>query len=521
MSFVSIEFLLFILVTCVIYYACPKRVKPFVLLLANYVFYIISTGMLAIYLLVTTCIIYISARIIQKIEDRKDKIKQLDKEEKKIAKNKIKKQKKIAIVISVIICLGILAVLKYTPFFVEILNSILNVFKIHEITAVKHFLLPLGISYYTLQAISYIVDVYRGKYAAEKNFIKVALYMSFFPLMVEGPISRFDTLSEQLYADNKFNYEQMKKGLTRIGWGFFKKLVIADRAALFVNNVFGHSEYGGLVAGVAIILYTLQIYAEFSGCMDIVIGTAKLLGIKLSENFEQPFFSKSIQEFWRRWHITLGTWLKDYVFYPISLSKMNLNVSGAAKKHLPVHLSKFVIVAFPLFFVWFSNGLWHGASLKYVLYGLYYYVIMMLGVLFEPVFKWIIKIFKINTEVFSYKLFQMIRTAFLVLIGMTIFRAQTLTEAFNMLMAIFTKPSGASIFSLGLSLNQFLILFISSVVLFFVSLAKENKIDVNEKLNEQNLVFRWLVYFAVITVIVVCGIYGIGYDASSFIYGQF
>ena len=230
MSFVSIEFLLFIIVTCVIYYACPKRVKPFVLLLANYVFYIISTGMLAIYLFVTTCIIYIAARVIQKIDDKKDKIKELEKEEKKIAKNKIKKQKKLAIVVSVIVCLGILAVLKYTPFLVEVLNGILNIFKISNITGVKHFLLPLGISYYTLQAISYIVDVYRGKYTAEKNFVKVALYMSFFPLMVEGPISRFDSLANQLYEGNKFDYDQMKLGLTRIGWGFFKKLVIADRA---------------------------------------------------------------------------------------------------------------------------------------------------------------------------------------------------------------------------------------------------------------------------------------------------
>ena len=339
--------------------------------------------------------------------------------------------------------------------------------------------------------------------------------------MVEGPISRFDSLANQLYEGNKFDYDQMKLGLTRIGWGFFKKLVIADRAALFVNNVFGHTEYGGIVAGVAIILYTIQIYAEFSGCMDIVIGTAKLLGIKLTENFEQPFFSTSIQEFWRRWHITLGTWLKDYVFYPISLSKMNMTVSGAAKKHLPTHLGKFVIVAFPLFFVWFSNGLWHGASLKYVLYGLYYYVIMMLGVLFEPIFKWILKIFKIKTEVFSYRLFQMLRTTILVLIGMTIFRSKSLMDAFNMLMSIFTKPGGANILGLGLSIWSFVVLIIATIVLFFVSLAKENKIDVCEKLNEQNLVFRWAVYFFVITVILIFGIYGVGYDASSFIYGQF
>lgn len=520
MSFVSLEFLLFILVTCVVYYTCPKCVKPVVLLLANYVFYIISTGVLAIYLLITTIIIYISARILHKIENRKKALDTLEKEAKKLAKAKIKKQKRIVVTISVLICLGVLVVLKYTPFLVSILNGVLRIAKIREIATVKHFLLPLGISYYTLQAISYVVDVYRGKYEAEKNFVKVALYMSFFPLMVEGPISRFDELQEQLYKNNRFDYEEMKMGLTRIGWGFFKKLVIADRAAIFVNNVFG-KEYGGFVAGIAIVLYTLQIYAEFSGCMDIVIGTARLLGIKLTENFEQPFFSKSIQEFWRRWHITLGTWLKDYVFYPISLSKMNLRVCSLAKKHLTSYLSKFVTVAFPLFFVWFSNGLWHGASLKYILYGLYYYIIMMIGVLFEPVFNWIIKIFKIRKEVFSYRLFQMLRTTFLVLIGMTIFRSHSLIDAINMLKAVVTKSSGINVLNLGLSMSSFIVLIVATVIFFFVGLAKEKNINVNEKLNEQNLIFRWLVYFVMISIVLVFGIYGIGYDASSFIYGQF
>lgn len=520
MSFVSIEFLLFILVTYIVYYVCPKCVKPYILLIANYVFYIISAGVLSIYLIITTIVIYISAMILQKIENSKDKIKNLEKEEKKIAKSRIKKHKKIVVIITIAICLGILVVLKYTPFLVSILNKILTLFKISNISAVKHFLLPLGISYYTLQAISYVVDVYRGKYKAEKNFVKVALYMSFFPLMVEGPISRFDDIAESLYSGKKFNYEEMKLGLTRIGIGFFKKLVIADRAAIFVNNVFG-KEYGGLVAGIAIILYTLQIYAEFSGCMDIVIGTARLFGIKLSENFEQPFFAKSIQEFWRRWHITLGTWLKDYVFYPISLSKMNLNVCSWAKKHLVTYLSKFITIAFPLLFVWLANGLWHGASEKYVLYGLYYYVIMMIGVLFEPLCKWILKLFKVKTEVFSYRLFQMIRTTFLVLIGMTIFRSHTLHDAYNMLVSVITKPSGIGILELGVSLNSFIVLIIATVIVFFISLAKENKINVNEKLNEQNLVFRWLIYFTFITIILIFGIYGVGYDASSFIYGQF
>ena len=210
MSFVSLEFLLFILVTCVVYYTCPKWVKPVVLLLANYVFYIISTGVLAIYLLITTIIIYISARILHKIENRKKALDTLEKEAKKLAKAKIKKQKRIVVTISVLICLGVLVVLKYTPFLVSILNGVLRIAKIREIATVKHFLLPLGISYYTLQAISYVVDVYRGKYEAEKNFVKVALYMSFFPLMVEGPISRFDELQEQLYRNNRFDYEEMK-----------------------------------------------------------------------------------------------------------------------------------------------------------------------------------------------------------------------------------------------------------------------------------------------------------------------
>lgn len=177
--------------------------------------------------------------------------------------------------------------------------------------------------------------MYRGKYKAEKNWGKIALFLSFFPQMLEGPIGRYEDLAEQLYKPHDFNYKRVKYAIQIILWGLFKKMVIADRAALYVNEVFNkYNEYSGIVIVMAIILYTIQIYAEFSGCIDIVRGVAQIFGVTLAENFKRPFFSKSIQEFWRRWHITLGEWLKDYIFYPISFSKLTINLTTNVKKYL-------------------------------------------------------------------------------------------------------------------------------------------------------------------------------------------
>ena len=267
-------------------------------------------------------------------------------------------------------------------------------------------------------------------------------------------------------------------------------------------------------------LYTLQIYAEFSGCMDIVSGLSKMMGIELTKNFERPFFSKSIQEFWRRWHKTLGAWLKDYIFYPISLSKISINVTKFSRKKLSKNLARFVPVAFSLFFVWFINGFWHGASWKYILYGLYYYVIMMIGLLFKPITDKMVDKLKINIESKIYKAFQVIRTCIFVFIGMMLFRSKTIVDAFNMFKCIFTKRT-TQITTFGLTKIDFIIILLCFILMIIYSILEEKNVKVIEKLNKSNLIFRYFIYLILVFGIIIFGIYGPGYNPSDFIYGQF
>lgn len=530
MAINSLYFILFVAIVCILYFIVPKKVKWLVLLLSSYTFYFLSSSKLIVFLLITTLSIYLAALWMGKIDKKaKQTCKTIeDKTKKKEIKQKAKTKKKWVIALTVLINFGILAFVKYFNFIAGNLNSVFEMLHFQIEIPFRDLILPLGISYYTLQAISYVVDVYRAKIEPDKNLGRVALFVSFFPQIVEGPIGRYESLATQLYEPHKFSYKSAKFGIQLMLWGYFKKLVIADRAALFVNEVFGsYAQYSGITIILAIALYTLQIYAEFSGCMDIVRGTAQIMGIDMAVNFERPFFSKTVQEFWRRWHITLGTWLKDYIFYPISFSKFTLKLTEFAKKIFKnSYISKLIPAAFALFFVWFGNGMWHGASWKYICYGLYYYIIMLIGMLLEPLGNKIIEKLKINTKAFSYKLWQILRTTGFVFIGMLIFRSHSLADAWKMFCSIFTfKGIGTlfngTLFKIGCIPQDFIVLVVGVLMLLVVGLLQEKGYHIREKIQNQNLVFRWLLYYGVIFAIILFGIYGQGYAASDFIYGQF
>lgn len=488
MSYASIEFLLFVLVLVLIYYIFPKKHRYIVLLIGSLIFYYLFSGKYIIFILLSSVITYFSGKLIEKYNDKR----------------------KLILTLSILLNLSFLLVLKYNNFFGDIFRVVgINI-------PYKKFILPIGISYYTLETISYLTDIYRKRMKAENNYLKVLLFLVYFPQIVEGPIANYSRLSKTLFNTEKFNYDNFISSFVLIGWGFVKKLVIADRAGIFVNNVF-ENNYGGILLIIGILLYTLQIYADFSGCIDIVSGVSELFGVKLDENFKRPFFSKSIQEFWRRWHITLGTWLKEYVFYPISLSKINMKLNLKLMKMKSKYLSKFIITAFPLFFVWFFNGMWHGASFKYVVYGLYYYVLMMIGILLEPILKRIISIFKVNTEVWSYKFFQAIRTILIVCFGMFLFRV----DSFAQMGVMLHSKASTALFSLGLKKADFALLIVGIFIMLIVGVMQEFNINIREELQKQNLIFKWLVYYIIIFSIIIFGIYGKGYDAASFIYGGF
>lgn len=524
MSYTSYTYLLIFLGTVFLCYtAAPKRYKWTVLLLSSYVFYWINSKGLIVFLLLSTVAVYFAGIFLNRINDTAALAKKgLEKEDKKQIKTLVNWQKRAVVTLAVGFIFGILLVLKYSAFFAHSLNSVFGFLHLKELK----FMLPLGISYYTLQAAGYIIDVYRGKYRASESFGKVALFLCFFPQIVEGPIGRFDLLADPLYEGHGFDYDRLAKGVQLIFWGLFKKMVIADRANIFVAQVFdGYNNCSGSIILLGGLLYTLQIYAEFSGCMDIVTGSAQIFGVPLSKNFERPFFSKSVGEFWRRWHITLGAWLRDYVFYSVSLSKPFMKLSKFAKNHFNEFLGSLVPASFAMFFTWFGIGFWHGAGWKYIVYGLYYYGIMMAGMYLEPLFAKAFSVLKIKRDSKFLNALRILRTVIIVIGGMMLFRADTVGAWGGMLNSIFTSFGAGGFLrtavSLGMDKQDFLIVAVGALVMLIISILQEKGIKVRDSLARQKLPVRWCVYACLVLAVVIFGAYGQGYDAVDFIYGQF
>lgn len=520
-----IYLVLFLGITFLLYTVFPKKIKWTVLLTASIAYYALaSRWWLLIFILMTTITIYYSAIWIDRINDLFKSVKHvLSREEKKSFKEKLLWQKKMVVVLMLLVNIGTLIFLKYSNFFSEVLNSLVFEHLRMQIPMMKLFL-PLGISFYTLQAVSYVIDVYRGKYKADRNIGRVGLFLVFFPTIVEGPIARYDQVAHQLYEGHSFHYENLTHGVQLILWGMFKKIVIADRANMLVNFVFGeYLSYSGLSVIFAIIFYTIQIYTEFSGCMDIVRGSAQIFSVHLPENFKQPFFAKSINEFWQRWHITLGAWLRDYIFYSVSLSVPFKKFSQFVKAHSNDYISRLLPATTALFFVWITNGLWHGSSLKYVMYGMYYYAFMVIGMFMEPIFKKVLDKLHIKKETWYFKGFQIFRTILIVNIGMLIFRADNLSSAYHMFISCFQNFSLdiGQLAHLGLSVPDILMVIIGVVVVLIVGLIREKGIHIRESVGKWHIIPRWAFYLVGFLVVVIFGAYGRGYDIVSFIYAQF
>ena len=316
------------------------------LLLASYVFYFLAGASYLPYIFVTTVSTYLIARKINSLQNVveayiKEHKKDLSREERKEYKAKEKKKQWRLLLLCLFINIGILAVLKYTNFAISNVNSVLNGFGSSTRLEFVDFVLPMGISFYTFQSMGYLIDVYRGKYEAEKNPLKFALFVSFFPQLVQGPISRFDDLAKTLYEEHKFDATTVASGLQRILWGYFKKMVIADRMLVAVNTLIkGPEEYQGAYVFAGMLFYALELYADFTGGIDITIGIAEALGIRVTENFHRPYFSKNIKEYWNRWHITMGNWFTNYIFYPLSLTKSMQKLSKWGRAKLGVGIGK-------------------------------------------------------------------------------------------------------------------------------------------------------------------------------------
>lgn len=527
MSYVSLEFLFFVIVCLIVHYSLPKRFRYIVLLLASLVFEFIFSKFLVIATVAAALIVYITAiRIGKKDEEFKRKKQELSREERRKLKKRIKKQKKNILALACVFSFGMLVVFKYLGFLTGIFNSFVSLFSSNTIPVVS-LIMPIGISYYTLSIVGYVTDVYRGVIKPEKNFLKLLLFTVYFPCIVEGPILSYDKISAQINHPNKITYDSFMSAIELVLLGLIKKMIIADRAGIVANLVFDNpSEYNGLSSLLGIILYSVYIYFDFSGCMDIVIGVSELFGIELPRNFNQPFFSRSIQEFWQRWHITLGDWIKKYIFYPVSLSKISKNISSiSASKKISPYYKSIIPMLFSLFFVWSFNGIWHGSSWKYFLYGMYWYVLLSLGLLFEPLFKKGCGALKINRESKPFHLFQMIRTAFIVVIGLAIFRAETISDFVSILASVFNL---SNVVGNLMSLYKETLLFpldyavipVFIFIMFIISVWKEKGMDLRSRLQEKPWL-RWVVITLSIILLISLGVYGTSYTEQPFVYAQF
>lgn len=510
-------------ITFLLYSIVPQKAKWVVLMLGSWVFYFVSAKGYIIQLLVATLIVWAIGLWIQKLNEiQKAKRKAAPKAERKAVKAKYTKYKQWVLALGVISTFGILLVCKYTNFFIDTTNSIFGT-TLNNV----HIIQPLGISFYTLQAISYMTDIHHGKYEAEKNPLRISLYLSFMLTIVEGPVARYDQLGIQLKEGKKFDTHNFIYGAVRVTWGLIKKVIIADRAAAFANAVFdNHNEYTGIAVIAGIMFYTLQLYLEFSGIMDVMCGLGEMLSIQMPGNFNRPFFAKTINEFWQRWHITLGSWLRDYIFYPISLSKPFMNLSKSARNKFNPYYANLIPTAVALFFVWFGNGFWHGAGWKYVTYGLYYYLLMMIGLFLEPVFKKICGALKINRESKGFHLFQMLRTFVVVNFGMLIFRADDLKTAASMFKSIFINIDFSVLMQghnngFGLDMYDYYLLIAGTALVFIISLLQEKGIDVRQRISKLPYLVKFVIFMVMILSVVIFGAYGEEYGVVDLIYANF
>lgn len=495
MLFNSIHFLCFFPIVVLLYFVLPSKIRWVWLLISSYYFYMCWNPVYVFLMLGSTFTSYFSAIIIEKINLG-------------VSDEKIKKQgKKAVLVFSILLNLSVLFFFKYFNF----LNDSLNLFftSANLTWGIKSFdlLLPVGISFYTFEVISYMMDVYRGKSPVEYNFGKYALFVAFFPKLVAGPIERATHLLPQFFEPKKFNYENMRSGLMLILWGLFQKIMIADRLAILVNTVFNDiKSYQGFQYVIAIVFFSFQILCDFSAYSDIAIGASRILGFDLLKNFERPYFSKSIKEFWRRWHMSLSSWFKDYLYFPLGGSKEG----------------KFITYR-NIFIVFVVSGLWHGANWTFFIWGALHGCYQILGMIFNNANNKLVQ--KLNiTDAFSLKLLNVIVTFSLVAFAWIFFRANNISDAFYIVRNLFVfnpeKVFTDDLYKLGLEINEFRI----GVFLILLVLAVQyiqRTIELREYIKTLWLPFRWTIYITTILFILIYGIYGNTYDASQFIYFQF
>lgn len=497
MQFNSLKFLIFFPVVTLVFFMLPKKVRYLWLLAASYYFYMSWNPWYAFLMLFSTLATYLCAFIIG--EERKTK------ENSRLCR--------IALVVGIVTNLAVLFLFKYLDFGFDVVNRGLTLLHLTTVRNPFHFILPVGISFYTFQALGYLIDVYRNDTQVEKNFFRYALFVSFFPQLVAGPIERSGRLLTQLRRldEVRFDYERVVRGLMTMLWGFFMKVMIADRAAVVANTVYddfaGRSAFA-LIMGT--VMFAVQIYCDFASYSVIAAGSARVLGLTLMDNFDTPYFAMSVREFWRRWHISLSTWFRDYVYIPLGGSRR-----GKARKALNTLLT-FLI-----------SGLWHGANYTFIVWGALHGLYQVTGDLLSPAKRACERKLRIRTNTFSWKLGKAAVTFALVNFAWIFFRSDSIAQAFTIIRRIFTLPdpwslTSGAIYELGLARQEMNILLLCIGLLLLVDgLRRRRGIRFENLADGQNVLVRPVIMIALAAVILIFGAYGYSFDAQQFIYFQF
>lgn len=497
MNFNSYEFLLFFPIVTVLYWAIPKKVRYIWLLLCSYLFYMCWSPKYALLLLASTLITYFSGLALEWAKDN-------------VEGHRKANVKKMIVCLSVVLNMGILFFFKYFNLAINIMNGILAHTNRPEHFKTLEIMLPVGISFFTFQALSYTVDVYRDEVYAEKNFFRYALYVSFFPQLVAGPIERSKSLLRQLANPIPVNFEKARDGFLLMLWGYFLKIVLADRIAIIVDTVYDSWwEYSGWYYIVATVFFSIQIYCDFAGYSTIARGAAEILGITLMENFDAPYISKNVSEFWRRWHISLTSWFRDYLYIPLGGNK-----KGRLRKYINCMV------------VFLASGLWHGASIHFIVWGGINGLYQILGDLMSSIRRNAVKVLGLNPASIGYRMYKTIVTFILISISWVYFRAQGIWVANRMVHSMIKANNpwilfDGSLYKLGLNEKNFRLMIIGIAVLAVSDVLKRKGICIRKVIAEQDYLFRWLFIAASIVAILIFGIWGGNYDASNFIYFQF
>lgn len=508
MSIVSFWFFVFVAVLVVLYYVFPRKGRWFVLL-AGSAFFIVSGSSWQLYLCFAAQVLlaYGGARLLK----RKPK------------------QAKWICGITVGVELAALVIIKENSFFIINANYLLSFLGKPEHLEYLNWVAPMAMSYYTLMLVSYVLDVHWGKIQPEKKPLRLLLYAGFFPQMVSGPIVRYEETANTLWQGHSFQYETFCFGVQRFLWGLFKKLVLAERLRIIVDTIYNGGLEGtwtptGVYFWIGAIAYILQLYTDFSGAMDIVLGTAQLFGVTLPENFRTPFFSTSMAELWRRWHITLGLWLKDYIMYPFLMSSSAAKFRTFCQKHGGKKAAKSYPTYLGTLFVWLACGFWHGGTYRWIFWGLATFVVIVGGMILKPVFDHLKKWLRVNTQAESWTIFGQIRTFLLFALVCSVQPAESLSTALKMWKNSFDYNPwvlmDGSLFRLGLDQPDFWVLVFGLILLFIIS-QYQQKGSVRSMIAKQNLVCRWMLWIGLFIAVLLFGFYGEGYNPADFIYGGF